>query len=677
MSQVDHALQQRLDEVYEGPEGPHIGAFFDFDGTIIHGFSVIDFYLDRIKRGKIGPLEGLQTIALALRGITTEEDFERLVGVGLANFKGRPEEEILQDGDRVFRGSVAARVFPEAWQLVEAHQRKGHTVVLASSATRYQIQPAADVLGIRHVLYTPLQVDEGGNLTGMTDGKTLWRSGKARAVKEFAEEHGIDLAASYGYSNGDEDVPFLELVGHPAATTSEPKLRAHAIENGWPVLDFKPRGLPGLSSIIRSTAAFGGLTTGIVAGAAFGLFNRSRRRAIDSMASLSSEISLALAGIQVEVQGEEYLWSHRPAVFIFNHQSQLDLAIMAYLLRHGFTGVAKQELKNDPIVGLPFRFAGVAFVDRKGGKDPRKALAPAVEKLREGVSIALAPEGTRSLTPTLGPFKTGAFHLAREAGVPVVPIVIRNAGELMWRDSYTLKPGVVQVAVLPPIDVSEWQDSEIRERVAQVRQMFADTLARWPQGPAVIDGNATQALSPAEVDAANLANEEIEPRRPEASASKKAETTKAAPKRSLPRTPAGGTAKKSAAKKSTATKAAAKSTAKKPAAERSSTRATATPAKAAATKSTAKTSAARKSTAAKSTAKKNAARKTAAKPAAKTTTKKAAAKKAATKKATTRKSASKSSSGLAIAPRNAPSGTRRSRERHSIVEMVSPTQPQD
>ena len=90
MSLTDAALQQRLDEVYSGPTGPRIGAFFDFDGTLIHGFSAVDFYLDRILRGKVGPVEGLQTIALAVRGITTEEDFERFVGVGLGTFKGRP-----------------------------------------------------------------------------------------------------------------------------------------------------------------------------------------------------------------------------------------------------------------------------------------------------------------------------------------------------------------------------------------------------------------------------------------------------------------------------------------------------------------------------------------------------------------------------------------------------------
>ena len=70
-----------------------------------------------------------------------------------------------------------------------------------------------------------------------------------------------------------------------------------------------------------------------------------------------------------------------------------------------------------------------------------------------------------------------------QAGVPVVPIVIRNAGELMWRDALTVKPGTVQVTVLPPIDVSAWPADQIRAKTAEVQAMFADTLAHWPGGP--------------------------------------------------------------------------------------------------------------------------------------------------------------------------------------------------
>ena len=311
----------------------------------------------------------------------------------------------------------------------------------------------------------------------------MWRAGKARAVREFGAAHDIDLEASYAYSNGNEDIDFLSQVGYPAATTPEDKLREHATAESWPVLDFRSRGLPSLPTIARSAAAMGGILTGIGTGVAFGLLNGSRRTAISSIMALSSEYSLALAGVRVDIVGEQHVWEQRPAVFVFNHQSQLDVFVICYLLRRDFTGVAKQELTKDPIFGPLFKFAGVAFVDRKGGGSPREALAPAVAKLQEGISVVIAPEGTRSLTPTLGEFKTGAFHLAREAGVPVVPIVIRNAGELMWRDALTIKPGTVQVAVLPPIDVSAWPADQVRNKTREVQAMFEDTLAHWPGDP--------------------------------------------------------------------------------------------------------------------------------------------------------------------------------------------------
>ena len=469
--------------MYAGPEGPEVAAFFDFDGTLIHGFSAVDFYLDRIRSGKVGPLEAIRTTAMAVRGIETEEDFDKLSPSGSAASTATTPDDVTAVGERVFAKKLAARVYPEAWQLVQAHHRMGHTVVLASSATRFQLEAAARTLGIDHVLSTALEAGEDGILTGRADGPTLWRAGKARAVREFGDVHGIDLEASYAYSNGNEDIDFLSQVGFPAATTPEDGLREHATAEGWPVLDFRSRGLPSVATIARSAAAMGGILTGIGTGAAFGLLNGSRRTAISSIMALSSEYSLALAGVRVDTVGEQHVWEQRPAVFVFNHQSQLDVFVICNLLRRDFTGVAKQELTKDPVFGPVFRFAGVAFVDRKGGGNPRDALAPAVAKLQDGISVVIAPEGTRSLTPTLGDFKTGAFHLAREAGVPVVPIVIRNAGELMWRDALTVKPGTVQVAVLPPIDVSAWPADQVRNKTREVQAMFEDTLAHWPGEP--------------------------------------------------------------------------------------------------------------------------------------------------------------------------------------------------
>jgi putative phosphoserine phosphatase/1-acylglycerol-3-phosphate O-acyltransferase len=80
----------------------------------------------------------------------------------------------------------------------------------------------------------------------------------------------------------------------------------------------------------------------------------------------------------------------------------------------------------------------------------------------------------------LGRFKKGAFHLALQAGVPMVPIVIRNSGEVMWARSNVVRPGTVQVRVLPPVSTRGWSAEDLDARVAEVRQMFLDALASWP-----------------------------------------------------------------------------------------------------------------------------------------------------------------------------------------------------
>jgi HAD superfamily hydrolase (TIGR01490 family) len=467
--------------VLAGDKGAHIAAFFDFDGTIIQGYSASDFYGHRLKRFEIGPLEVARTLILSLRGITTEEEFERLVTLGFAGLAGRSEHDLTQIGERLFAQQIAGRVFPEAWQLIKAHERMNHTIVIASSASRFQVEPAARALGVEHVLCTPLEVTDNGILTGRPGGPSLWREGKAAAVRAFAASHGISLTDSFAYSNGDEDIPFLSTAGHPRATNPGRALLEYSQAEGWPVLTFAPRGRPSLTQVARTVAAYGGIAAAMGTGLAVGLLNQDRQLGLDAVTTLTGELALGLGGVRLEVIGEQNLWSQRPAVFLFNHQSQLDLPILCRLLRRGVTAVAKKELANDPVFGLAFRAAGVAFIDRSGEADPRQALEPAVERLRAGVSVLIAPEGTRSVTPALGEFKRGAFHLAMQAGVPIIPIVIRNAGELMWRDAATIRPGTVDIVVHEPIDVSAWTRATVGRHAASVRQLYLDTLADWPQ----------------------------------------------------------------------------------------------------------------------------------------------------------------------------------------------------
>src|SRR6516164_3627600 len=470
--------EQLIADVEAAPTGPQVGAFFDFDGTLIDGYSLAAFARYHLRSWQIAPADLGQLLLTGIRGVTTEEDFERFTVLSMRTWAGRSEDELAELGERLFVQAISGSLYPEGWRLVEAHRRAKHTVVLASSATRFQVEPAARAMGVEHILVSPVEI-VNGIATGRPGGPLLWRAGKAAAVGAFAAEHGIDLAESYAYSNGDEDVPFLSTVGRPRAINHGRELENVARESGWPVARFRSRGRPGVRDLARTAAGLAGLFWGFGAGAVLGAATGSRREAVDLGTTFAGELGSMLAGVRLDVRGGEHLGT-RPAVFLFNHQSQLDVLILAKLLHGGFTGVAKKELARSPGFGLMFRLADVAFVDRHDTAQARRALAPAVQRLREGVSLAIAPEGTRSPTPALGPFKKGAFHVAMQAGVPIVPIVIRNAGELMWRNATTIHPGTVQVAVLPPIPTAGWEVEDLDKYVEEVRGQYLATLANWP-----------------------------------------------------------------------------------------------------------------------------------------------------------------------------------------------------
>ncbi len=354
--------EQLASDVDAGPRGPHVGAFFDFDGTLIDGYSLSAFARHHLRSLHVAPADVGRMLLTGLRGVSSEADFERFTAASMRVWAGRSEDELTELGERLWVQGIAGSLYPEAWRLVEAHLRAEHTVVLASSATRFQVEPAARAMGVQHILVSPVEI-VNGICTGRPGGPLLWRAGKAAAVRALAADHDIDLPESYAYSDGDEDVPFLRTVGRARALNPGRGLAAAAHHYGWPVARFRSRGRAGVSEMARTAASLTGMFGGFMTGVALGALTGSRREAVDLGITLGGELGSVLAGVRLDVRGAEHL-ATRPAVFLFNHQSQLDVLILAKLLRGGFTGVAKKELANSPGFGLVFRLADVAFVDR-------------------------------------------------------------------------------------------------------------------------------------------------------------------------------------------------------------------------------------------------------------------------------------------------------------------------
>jgi len=462
-------------EVDEGPEGPHIGAFFDLDRTLVAGFSVFTFLLDGLLSGRIGPAGLGQFARAALAFQLGQAGFSSFVSETLTLLGGAAEADFEVLADRVFAERLAADVFPEARALVRAHQRRGHTLAIVSSATRYQAEPLARDLGIPHVLCTRLEV-ENGRFTGRLVKPTCYGEGKLTAARTLTNGYGVDLAESWFYTDSDEDLPLLEAVGRPRPVNPNARLAAIATRRGWPARTFYTRGTPSAMDIVRTSLAIGSFFSSVLLGMPVMALDRDTRRWANVVGTAWGELGTALAGIDVQVTGEEHLWSARPAVFIFNHQSAVDVLLLCKLLRRDFVAISKQEVRQNPIFGPLFALAGTVFIDRSNRARAVEALRPAIDALRSGLSIAIAPEGTRMPTPRLGRFKKGAFHIAMAAGVPIVPLVFRNALDALPKHGIILRPTQVDVVVHPPISTAGWHHDDLDRHVAEVERLYADTL---------------------------------------------------------------------------------------------------------------------------------------------------------------------------------------------------------
>jgi 1-acyl-sn-glycerol-3-phosphate acyltransferase len=196
------------------------------------------------------------------------------------------------------------------------------------------------------------------------------------------------------------------------------------------------------------------------------------------IANLWAKALLWLTHIRVEVIGRENVLLNRPQIFMANHQSDFDILIVLAHIPGQFRWIVKKELFKIPVFGKAMKSAGYIEIDRQNRDKAMKSLEEAAQKIREGKSVMTFPEGTRSKDGSIKPFKQGMFHLAIQAGVPIVPISIIGAHEILPKRSLRIRPGKIRMIIDRPVDVTPYGIDERGELIERIRGVIISNFEK-------------------------------------------------------------------------------------------------------------------------------------------------------------------------------------------------------
>ena len=221
------------------------------------------------------------------------------------------------------------------------------------------------------------------------------------------------------------------------------------------------------------------LTTYFIALIAFWMYGKRSFFKLFTWYKGWSNVWLFLMGIKIEVEGLEHFKPNTSYIVVGNHSSTLDIFAMASGIPFPFKALAKRELGDIPIVGFLFK-SGCVHVDRDDPESRKKSVEEVKQELKQGFSILIMPEGTRNKSPKpLGPFKDGAFRIAIEMQVPIMPVVILNIRNLMPHPKWLIQgPGSFKVRFMEPVLVDSLTESDmpaLKEKLYQ--QLEAELLA--------------------------------------------------------------------------------------------------------------------------------------------------------------------------------------------------------
>ena len=215
-----------------------VAALFDIDGTLL-ARNTAPLYMNHLRRsGQARRRDLARTLYYLFWYKLGLLDVRSALEVSMAFVRGKDETAMVADCIGWYRDAVRPYVFPAMAAQVAAHREAGHVLAILTSATRYLAEPLGADLGIEHHLVTQLIVREG-RFTGEVVQPVCYGRGKVYWAERFAAEHGVDLAASFFYTDSITDLPLLDRVGHPRVVHPDPRLRRLAQRRGWQVL--RPR----------------------------------------------------------------------------------------------------------------------------------------------------------------------------------------------------------------------------------------------------------------------------------------------------------------------------------------------------------------------------------------------------------------------------------------------------
>lgn len=195
----------------------------------------------------------------------------------------------------------------------------------------------------------------------------------------------------------------------------------------------------------------------------------------------------ATCGIRVEAAGLENIDPAQAYVIMTNHQSVADIGAILLTLPMDFHFVAKKELGRIPFFGWALALSVGVMIDRSNNVRSVASLKAAAEKIRSGANVIIFPEGTRSPTGVLGAFKSGGFHLAIQAGVPILPATVSGSHFITPKRSLRVESGVVKIVYGKPIPTAGMEPEQrdrLKEEVRAAIVAGYDPALQWPTGAA-------------------------------------------------------------------------------------------------------------------------------------------------------------------------------------------------